>query len=130
MADDMNSLLQKVSNSERVNGLMSTYLALPKEEQLPLLEWARSISMRLAGYIEKQSVIENTGSNDHVDLPVPKIYVELALKVGIIRAISTNNTELLEGCDSAYRHVMGDTKAKGLEEFKNTVSLALQLSKW
>ena len=130
MTEDINGLLQKVSNTERANGLMSTFQNMPKEEQLPLLEWARSICIRLASYIEKQGVIEATGSSDHVDLPVPKIYVELALRVGIIRALSTNNTELLTGCEHAYRHVMGDNKAKALDDFKQVVTLSLQVAKW
>lgn len=130
MADDINALLQKVTNSERVAGLMATFQNLPKEEQLPLLEWARSISMRLANYIEKHALIEASGSSEHVDLPVPKIYVELALKIGMIRGISTNNTELITGCEQAYRQIMGDTKVKNIEEFKQIVTLTLQLGKW
>lgn len=128
MATDINTLLQKVSNNERASGLMTVFQALPREEQVALLEWARTICIKLSSVMEKQSL--DTARPESVDLPAPKPFIELALKVGAIRALTTDNKDLLDGCQKAYKHVLGDAKYKVFEDFEETVLLTLHLSKW
>lgn len=128
MPANPNALLQKVSNDERTKGLMTVFTALGREEQLALLEWSRAICIKLSSVIERQSL--ETGRADGIDLPAPKPYVELALKIGVIRALTTDNQDLLDGCAKAYKQVLGDGKYKSLEEFQNIVLLSLHLSKW
>jgi len=124
-------LLQKVTNSERESGTMTVFQSLSKDEQVALLEWSRSICVKLASYIEKRAVISHLGGSEKLDLPLPKMYVELALKIGVIRAQATNNPELLKGCETAFKEVLGgETRIKAFEEFKHLVALMLQLSKW
>lgn len=130
MPDNHNPLLQKVADNERMVGLMNTFLGLSKEEQVALMEWARGICMKLAAMQEKQQVLTNSGGKESIDLPAPKMFIEIALKVGLIRAIMTGNTELEAGCDNMYKHIFGDAKFKLLEEFKEIVLSALRLSKW
>ena len=130
MPDKNSALLQKVADSERMVGLMNTFLGLSKEEQVALMEWARGICMKLAATQERQLVVTNSGGKESLDLPAPKMFIEIALKVGLIRALMTNNTELVLGCDNMYKHIFGDAKFKLLEEFKELVVSALRLSKW
>lgn len=128
MAIDINALLQKVSNSERTSGLMTVFQALSREEQVTLLEWARAISVKVASFLEKQSL--DTGRNESMDLPAPKPSIELALKVGVIRALTTDNKDLLDGCNRAFKDVVGEARYKNFEDFQEMVRLALHLSKW
>ena len=130
MSAEITSLLDSVIQGGGAAGLMSTFQSLPKEKQTALMEWARSMCIQLARYVEQASLAQATGSSAALNLPAAKIYVELALKIGIIRAIGTNNDDLLKGCDQAVRQVLGETKISAIENFKDTVRLALRLSKW
>lgn len=130
MPDDINSFLQKVSSIERSSGMMTAYLSMSKEDQLKLLEWARTACLRLANYLEKQSMIILSGTNEHIDLPVPKIFADIALKVGIIHGTIRNLPDLIQGCVNIYRHVFGENKLKVIEDFRDTALLTVQVSKW
>lgn len=129
MTANVDALVHKVSDLERVSGLMSVFQSLSREEQVALLEWARSICIKLAGVIEKRSLTEG-GRTESVVLPTPKPFVDLALRVGAMRALTTGNEDLLDGCKKAYRQILGDSKYKALEEFEKVVLLTLHLAKW
>lgn len=130
MHDDITNFLQKISASERSSGMMTAYQSLSKEEQLKLLEWARAACIRLANYLEKQSMLILTGANEHVDLPVPKIFADIALKVGIIHGTFRDMPDLIEGCVNTYRLVFGEAKHKVIDDFKEIARLTVQVSKW
>ena len=128
--DDINNFLQKVSGMERNTGMMTAYLAMSKDDQLKLLEWSRSACLRLANYLEKQSMIILSGTNEHLDLPVPKIFADIALKVGIIHGTIRNMPDLVEGCVNTYRQIFGEAKLKMIEDFRDIALLTVQVSKW
>lgn len=130
MPNEISPFLQKIAETERTEGLMSVFLRLAKEEQIALLEWARSITTSLASVQEKQATLSINGLSGSIDLPAPKMYIEIALKVGIIRALMTKNEDLLHGCDNMYKHVFGEQKHKLLDQFKELATLAIQVSKW
>lgn len=130
MSNDMNMFLEKFSAAERNSGTMTTFQSLPKEEQVALLEWSRATCMQIGVFVEKQTATSQSGKGDGGTLPVPKFHAEIAIKIGVIHALARENTELLQGCEAAYKHVFGDQKFKTLEDFKRTVTLILQLSRW
>lgn len=129
MAGDATALVQKVANSERNLGLMTLFQSLSREEQVALMEWARAICIKLSSFVEQQSLSE-IGRTGQLDLPAPKPFIELALKVGAIRALTTDNTNLMEGCMRAFKDVLGDTKLREFEHFQEMVLLHLHLAKW
>lgn len=128
MSANITSLLQKVSNDERSIGLMTVFSALSREEQVALLEWSRSICIKLASFMERQSL--DSVRADSIDLPAPKPYVELALKVGAIRALTTGNEDLLTACTKAFKQVLGEARLKHFDEFQETVKLSIHIAKW
>lgn len=130
MQAEISPFLQKVAEAERSEGLMNVFLRLSKEEQIALLEWARSIVTHLAGVQEKQNALSMNNLSGSVDLPAPKMYIEIALKVGMIRALMTKNEDLSRGCESMYKQVFGEQKFKMLDQFKELVTLAIHVSKW
>lgn len=123
-------LLQKIADLERNQGLMTIFQHLSREEQLALMEWSRAMCIELASMVELQEVYKLSGRNDNIDLPVPKIFIEIALKTAAIRGIMAGNDDLQTGCDTMYKHIFGESKAKAFDVFKDNVRLAVQLSKW
>ena len=130
MANTIEPLLQQITSSERTSGLMNIFMGLSQEQQVALMEWARSLCMKIAAYIEQHAAMEASGMMTTLNLPAPKMYIELALKIGMIRAVSADNEELAKGCEQACRTVLGDNKVKDVTDFKETVRLAQRLSKW
>ncbi|MCC8189602.1 MAG: hypothetical protein LIP77_03045, partial [Planctomycetes bacterium] len=91
MPVDVNVILQKLGENERTNGMMNAFQALPREEQIQVLEWSKTMCMRLAAMMEKQKVVENSGRAEPVDLPAPKMFVDTALRIGVVYAMLHQN---------------------------------------
>lgn len=130
MQGEISPFLQKIAETERTEGIMSVFLRLSKEEQISLLEWARSLCMQLASSQEKQVSLALNSLHGTVDLPAPKMFIEIALKIGIIRGLMTKNEDLVHGCEAMHKNVFGEQKHKIIESWKEIVALAIDVSKW